>query len=489
MSKNDKRPFKGKSLTHFANDYTIIDLETTGLSPQHDDIIEIAAIKVIDNKIVKTYQQLVNPGYEIDKYITELTGITNEMLSSAPKFENVINEILDFISNDIIVGHNVNFDINFLYDNILMYKNKSLSNDYIDTMRFARKLCKELNHHRLIDLTQHFNIDVQEYHRALSDCKSTYLIYNELKKIALVQFNNLDEFFKSFNYQYSKKDIIATVNEFDVTHPLFNKKCIFTGKLEKMTRKEAEQIVVNYGGILESSTVTKETNYLIMGNNDYCPTIKDGKSNKQKTAEKYILQGCDLQILTEETFYDLIFQDGLNSDSNSTNHSYTEDDLLNFIKNHIDGNFLKYSDLIIKENKGNYKSIIIVLEPTVWRFNDTKEKAFAKFSIDSKNNYIAFPSAAKKIFDEINLKYFTVKPDTYLRIDINNFIASPEDIITKTINKLFIRTFNYPSFGCCGKYKECEEKGYCVHDDLIYANVACQYKKLIENSVNKEKHQ
>lgn len=183
MSKNDKRPFKGKSLTRFANDYTIIDLETTGLSPQHDDIIEIAAIKVIDNKIVKTYQQLVNPGYEINKYITELTGITNEMLSSAPKIENVINEISDFISDDIIVGHNVNFDINFLYDNILMHSNKSFSNNYIDTMRFARKLCKELNHHRLIDLTQHFNIDVQEYHRALSDCKSTYLIYNELKKV------------------------------------------------------------------------------------------------------------------------------------------------------------------------------------------------------------------------------------------------------------------------------------------------------------------
>lgn len=304
--KNSERPFKGKSLTRFTDNYTIIDLETTGLSPYYDDIIEFAAIKVKNNKIIDTYQQLINPGYEIDEYITELTGITSEMLSNAPTLKNVIDNISQFISEDIVVGHNINFDINFLYDKLGIIKNKPFTNDFIDTMRFAKKLCKDINHHRLIDLTEYFNIDVNEYHRALSDCRSTYLIYNELRNCATVQFEDSDCFTESFKSNYTKKNIVATVSEFDETHPLFNKRCVFTGTLQKMKRCEAEQIVVNLGGILEKSTVTKNTNFLIMGNNDYYTTIKDGKSNKQKKAEKYILKGCDLTIISEDVFYDLI---------------------------------------------------------------------------------------------------------------------------------------------------------------------------------------
>lgn len=309
MSKKaNKRPCKGKSLTNFVDTYTIIDLETTGLSPYYDDIIEFAAIKVKNNKIVETYQQLINPGYEIDEYITDLTGITNEMLSTAPSINVLIDKILDFISDDIVIGHNVNFDINFLYDRVNSIKKTAFSNNFIDTMRFARKLCNELEHHRLVDLTQHFNIDVTEYHRALSDCKSTYLIYNELRELALKQFDTLNDFSNSFRYNYSHKNIVATVTEFDETHPLYKKRCMITGKLERFTRNEAKQIILNFGGLFDKTDVTKNTNYLIMGNNDYCSTIKDGKSNKQKKAERYILQGCDLMIMPEETFYDMIFE-------------------------------------------------------------------------------------------------------------------------------------------------------------------------------------
>lgn len=83
-----------------------------------------------------------------------------------------------------------------------------------------------------------------------------------------------------------------------------NKHCVFTGKLEKMIRKDAMQLVVNVGGILDNS-VTKKTNYLILGNNDYCSSIKDGKSSKHKKAEKYKLEGQDIEIIDEDTFYNL----------------------------------------------------------------------------------------------------------------------------------------------------------------------------------------
>ena len=91
----------------------------------------------------------------------------------------------------------------------------------------------------------------------------------------------------------------------DNTHPLYNKVCVFTGTLEKYSRQEAAQIVVNLGGSCGNS-VTKKTNYLILGNNDYCSMIKDGKSSKQKKAEEYKLKGQDIEIIPESVFYDMI---------------------------------------------------------------------------------------------------------------------------------------------------------------------------------------
>ena len=94
---------------------------------------------------------------------------------------------------------------------------------------------------------------------------------------------------------------------FDETHPLYGKVCVFTGTLEKMIRKEAVQLVLDLGGICDNS-VTKKTNYLILGNNDYCSSIKGGKSNKQKKAEELRLKGNDIEIIPEDVFYDMVAQ-------------------------------------------------------------------------------------------------------------------------------------------------------------------------------------
>ena len=106
----------------------------------------------------------------------------------------------------------------------------------------------------------------------------------------------------------SAKDIVTNKTEFDETHPLFGKLCVFTGTLEKMIRKDAMQIVVDFGGQVGNS-VTKKTNYLILGNNDYCSSIKDGKSSKQKKAESLKLSGSDIEIISEDVFYDMISED------------------------------------------------------------------------------------------------------------------------------------------------------------------------------------
>ena len=112
------REQKGKSLIDIPNNYVVFDIETTGLDPEFDEIIEIGAVKIKDGIKIDTFNSLIKPEYEIDEFITELTGITNEMVENAPSIDEVLPKFMDFIKDYIIIGHNVNFDINFFYDNL-----------------------------------------------------------------------------------------------------------------------------------------------------------------------------------------------------------------------------------------------------------------------------------------------------------------------------------------------------------------------------------
>lgn len=298
---------KGKNLIAFPERFVVIDTETTGLDQKYDDIIEISAIKVENNKIVDTFSVLINPGYRISSFITDLTGITNDMLVNAPKIENIIEDFYIFVKDYTIIGHNVNFDINFLYDSLIKFDIK-LNNDFVDTMRIGRYLLKDLKHHRLADLANYYHIDIQGAHRALKDCEITLEVYKNMQKDILNNYNNLEEFIKNHirtNYKLDARDLKTSNLSFDISHPLYNKCCVFTGTLDKMTRKEAMQIVLDLGGIC-SNSVTMETNYLVLGNNEYSPLVKDGKSNKLKKALQLKINGYDIEIISENVFYDMI---------------------------------------------------------------------------------------------------------------------------------------------------------------------------------------
>lgn len=303
-----ERMSKGKSLIMFPNDYTVIDLETTGLSPEYNEIIELSAVRVRNNVVVEEFQSLVRPNDPIDGYITNLTGITNEMVADAPSIENILPAYLEFIGDDIVIGHNINFDVNFLYDWAERVLGVPFTNCFVDTMRISRKALPELRHHRLKDVASEFGMVPVGAHRALCDCKTTYDCFSALRK-RISESCGIDEFESNFKPSHratlNMKDIVADTESFDETHPLFGKRCVFTGTLEKMIRADAAQIVVNIGGICDND-ITKKTNFLILGNNDYCKSIKDGKSSKQKKAEEYKLKGFDIEIIPEGVFYDMI---------------------------------------------------------------------------------------------------------------------------------------------------------------------------------------
>lgn len=285
------------------NNYCVLDTETTGLSSYYDEIIEIGILKVRDNKIVDRYSQLIKPDYEIDPFITSLTGITNDMVKDMPVIDSVMSDVLSFIGGDVIIGHNTSFDIRFLNAGF----NIELDNKYMDTMQFAKKLFPELNHHRLSDLTSYLGLSNNE-HRSIADCIATKELYDSIKDTMDKRGLEIQDLWVKSNHGGNGIDIKSihpTEVEIDEDNFFFNRHVVFTGKLEKMIRKDAMQIVVNLGGILDKS-VTKSTNYLILGNNDYNAILKGEKSSKHKKAEKLKLEGQDIEIIDEFTFYDLI---------------------------------------------------------------------------------------------------------------------------------------------------------------------------------------
>lgn len=270
------------SIIDFPSEYVMLDTETTGFSVEWDSMIEIGALKVRNGEIIDTFETFVKLDEELPEFITELTGITDAMLIDAPAPQEAVKTFLDFLGDDMIVGYNVKFDINFIQEDLKRYFGQEMNNDYIDCMRIARKLFPDEKHHRLKDMRKLFGIIADKEHRASHDCIATKAVFEKLREVAIDKYGSIEDFKKAFGYKGLKaSDISAQNSSFDVTHILFGMTCVFTGTLEKMTRREAMQAVVDIGGIV-GDNVTKDTNFLILGNNDYCKTIKDGKSTKQK---------------------------------------------------------------------------------------------------------------------------------------------------------------------------------------------------------------
>lgn len=303
------REQKEKSLIDIPNNYVVFDIETTGLDPEFDEIIEIGAVKIKDGIKIDTFNSLIKPEYEIDEFITELTGITNGMVENAPSIDEVLPKFMDFIRDYIIIGHNVNFDINFIYDNLEELNIPPITNDFVDTLRISRRLIPELKHHKLSDLANYFNIDTNGSHRSLKDVEITLEVLKNLNTMIIEKYQNMDNFkdaCKPKSHSGIRASDITTNNtELDEENMLYDKYVVITGTLGKMLRKEAMQVIADLGGHCQDG-VNKDTNYLILGNNDYNPILRGKKSSKLLKAENLKLKGQDIEIISENIFYDII---------------------------------------------------------------------------------------------------------------------------------------------------------------------------------------
>lgn len=158
------------------NPFIVLDLETTGLSPDEDKIIEIAAIRCEDGRITDRYETLINPERMISSRITEITGISNDMVIDAPVISDVIGELVEFLGDLVIVGHNVSFDYRFIAKAAGDYGIRYKANG-IDTFKLAKQYIEDIESRSLESLCTYFGIN-NIHHRAMADVMSTYDIFN-----------------------------------------------------------------------------------------------------------------------------------------------------------------------------------------------------------------------------------------------------------------------------------------------------------------------
>lgn len=175
------RPYKGHSVNFLPRDYTVVDIETNGLFSGRCEILEISAVRFADGEKTGAYSTLIKPTRKIDRFITRLTGITDEMAAGGIDIGEALDGFTHFIKDDIIVGYNVNFDINFLYDSLTEHRNMPLSNDWLDVLRLTRKYLPQLENHKQTTVAQYLGIDIRGAHRAEKDCLICSAVYERLR--------------------------------------------------------------------------------------------------------------------------------------------------------------------------------------------------------------------------------------------------------------------------------------------------------------------
>lgn len=161
--------------------YIVVDIETTGISPEYEAMTEIGAALIEDGQVVATFNELINPGKEIPPKITLLTGITDAMVADAPPVEDVMARFVAFSGDLPILGHNVNFDYAFL-KTAAKKAGLSFEKKALDTMVLSRAFLTEQPSHSLTNLIEHLGIKRESAHRGLDDAMATYELYELLHR-------------------------------------------------------------------------------------------------------------------------------------------------------------------------------------------------------------------------------------------------------------------------------------------------------------------
>ena len=225
-----------------------IDVETTGISPEKERIIEIGAFRPETGEVFRT---LVQPGRPLPAKITELTGITDDMLVGAPEEKEAIEQLLQFMDGDtILLGHNISFDHSFLVQAIRRCGFPEPAFQGIDTLKLSRVLCPELPNKKLETMVAHFGLTNERAHRAFEDAKVTVEVYLQLKAMKKEPelFQPVPMYFKAKKTEAMTQKQRSFLNAILKYHQLEEKYCT-----ENMSKSEASRLIdkllLNYGRV------------------------------------------------------------------------------------------------------------------------------------------------------------------------------------------------------------------------------------------------
>lgn len=234
------------------NTYVSLDLETTGLNPKKDKIIEIGAVKVKEGIIVDTFQRMIHPGRLLDQIITDITGLTNEMVQQGEDIKDVIPLLVDFIGDAPLVGHSVLFDYSFA-KRAAINVNKTFEKNGIDTLHIARNFLPSIESRTLGYLCQHYHLK-HEAHRALGDALATHKLYQVLASQFLINDDGQEHTLfqpTPLHYQVKKEGPITRPQKTRLLRLLEKHQLEVTFDVDKMTKNEAsrytDKLLAKYG--------------------------------------------------------------------------------------------------------------------------------------------------------------------------------------------------------------------------------------------------
>ena len=232
-------------------DYLALDIETTGLSPEKDRIIEIGAVKYRDGKQEDSFSCLIQNIQPLPWRIVELTGITDEMLAGGRKEEEAILAFLEFAEDmPVLLGHNILFDYSFLKVTALRH-GKGFERSALDTLQFSRILHPELSSRSLAAMCSYYGIQQEHAHRAVEDAISAHRLYECLQQ----KFPQFDGFRPTpLCYKEKKREPITPKQKKYLIDLLKYHKIEFTQDMEQLSKSEAsrtiDKIILEKGRII-----------------------------------------------------------------------------------------------------------------------------------------------------------------------------------------------------------------------------------------------
>lgn len=222
------------------NSFVALDLETTGISPTEDRIIEIGAIKVVDGTERAIFSTFVNPEMKIPPRITEITGINDNMVCNAPVIKDIFSELLEFLEDYPLLGHNIIFDYSFL-KTAAVNMDLPFEKQGIDTLKMARRVYADFESKRLEFLCVNLQIDSGTSHRACDDARSARLLYEKMYAV-----NPEDEgFLKALPLEFKvKKKLPITPAQLRYLKALLQgHHIVLEVEPESMTKSEASRMI------------------------------------------------------------------------------------------------------------------------------------------------------------------------------------------------------------------------------------------------------